>query len=96
MCPLSLRLTFRIQRSGVSSHADALRMEYNICVQACKYRNANFLIGIKARLIDKSKDKPQWTPATIEEISEFDLVPYLNNVEGPRLAFPYINDVSAT
>ncbi|KAG0236518.1 hypothetical protein BGW41_000386 [Actinomortierella wolfii] len=66
MSPTSLCVTLQQLREGRHLQiADCFRMEHQLCRQFLK--DHDFVEGVKALLIEKT-NKPQWKPATIEEV----------------------------
>lgn len=77
MSPTALKLTLEGLSRGkkLNSIAECLQMEFRM-MQRCMRRESDFYKGIRAVLIDKTKDSPKWNPSTVEgvkdeEIDEF-------------------------
>ena len=84
MCPLSLKISYEsFMRGFVMDLKGCLTMEYSLVMQLTVHRRTNFWVGIKAKLIDKKKETPEWVPASILEVN--DIGDYFANVEGPWL-----------
>ena len=65
--PLSQKVTLRLMREGAGkSLASCLRTDYRL-VERMVDGPSDFVEGIRALLIDKSKD-PKWKPATLEQV----------------------------
>lgn len=83
MSPTSLKLTFeQLKRGKTMLLPDCLKMEYRM---ACRVlENKDFYEGVRAVLVDKD-NKPNWTPAKLEEVKEADIQAYFqplpNNLE---------------
>ncbi len=85
MSPTSCKLTLRALREGARADiAEALRTEYRI-VCAIKHGH-DFFEGVRAQLVDKDRN-PQWSPATLAEVSEADIERYFEPPAGGDLAF---------
>jgi enoyl-CoA hydratase/carnithine racemase len=70
MSPTSLKVTLEGLKRGakLSSVGEALQMEYRMS-QAFMREGSDFYEGIRAALVDKD-GKPQWSPQTLEEVTE--------------------------
>lgn len=81
--PTSLLVTFRqLTKAKTMSMPEVMRMEYGIVQQMLKAHD--FMEGVRAVLIDKG-DKPQWRPATLQEVSEADIDAYFPDIENEEL-----------
>ncbi|MEM6851383.1 MAG: enoyl-CoA hydratase/isomerase family protein, partial [Pseudomonadota bacterium] len=67
--PLTLKVALRQLREGerLSDFKDNMRMEYRLVTRMIKTRN--FQEGIRAALIDKTKD-PKWEPGSLAEVDD--------------------------
>ena len=66
--PLAMATTLEMLRRGKNlSLADCFRMEYHLGSQW--FAKGDFMEGVRALIIDKDK-KPQWQPATIEQLEK--------------------------
>lgn len=66
--PLSFALAMDLlEQTRHSSLAEVFYLEFNVALYCCAY--GQFQEGIRALLIDKDK-KPNWQPATINEVSQ--------------------------
>jgi len=79
MSPTSLKLTLEQLNLGKSLDLKGcLRMEYRM-VQSCM-RHKDFREGVRATLIEKD-GKPQWNPATLEEVKDEHIQEYFAPLE---------------
>ncbi|KAG8757135.1 hypothetical protein FRC12_010383 [Ceratobasidium sp. 428] len=66
--PTSLRVALEAVRRGKNTQlADALQMEMGIATAFCTGASPDFVTGVNALLVEKSKDRPRWSPATLED-----------------------------
>lgn len=66
--PIAMATTLHmLRRAKDLSLADCFRMEYHLGTQW--FAKGDFMEGVRALIIDKDK-KPQWQPATIEELDQ--------------------------
>ncbi|KAG9099351.1 hypothetical protein FS749_001411 [Ceratobasidium sp. UAMH 11750] len=66
--PTSLRVALEAVRRGKHMQlADALQMEMGIAAAFCTGASPDFVTGVNALLVEKSKERPGWSPATLEE-----------------------------
>ena len=67
-CPLSVECTLELVRRvrGLDSIEQALGMEYRFTSRSAS--DGDFIEGIRAAIIDKDRN-PQWTPATLEDVT---------------------------
>ncbi|KAF9013952.1 3-hydroxyisobutyryl-CoA hydrolase [Cyathus striatus] len=69
--PTSLKIALAAIRRGKDMKLlDALNMELGIATAFCNGASPDFTTGIDAVLVKRSKDRPQWSPATVEEVSD--------------------------
>lgn len=92
--PTSLKVALKaIRRGKRMTLREALEMELKIASAYCSGASPDFDIGVKAVLIEKLKTRPEWSPSSLEEVSE-DIVsrffeptsPYVSSA--PRLEIP--------
>jgi 3-hydroxyisobutyryl-CoA hydrolase len=70
--PTSVKVTLKQLRAGQKwSMAQTFRNEHAIASKFMEH--PDFIEGVTALLVDKPKRTPQWTPATLEEVSEEDV-----------------------
>ncbi|KAF8651425.1 hypothetical protein AX16_004727 [Volvariella volvacea WC 439] len=92
--PTSLKVALRAVREGKrKSLLEVLNMEMRIATAYCNGASPDFATGVKALLVSKTSNRPQWSPNTLEEVTDeivsrfFDKSsPFLKNV--PALEFP--------
>ncbi len=67
--PQALKVTFRQMREGATkaSFADEMRSEYRLASRVASRHD--FQEGVRALIVDKD-NKPVWTPATLEDVSD--------------------------
>ena len=77
--PTSIKVTFRQIREGakLSSLKEVLQMEQRLVLRCCQ--DKDFYEGVRATLIDRD-NKPDWSPATIEEVSQEKVDHYFSNI----------------
>lgn len=81
--PTSLKLTFRQLRLGAKLDFDAcMRMEWRMANRVAK--GHDFYEGVRAVIIDKDH-KPNWKPATLEEVTKEDIDAYFAPMPGDEL-----------
>lgn len=77
--PTSLKVTLRQLRLGPSlSIADSLQREQIMASQFYD-KQGDFQLGVRSKLIDKSKVKPDWQPATVAEVTNEMVDEYFDN-----------------
>ncbi|KAI0811011.1 3-hydroxyisobutyryl-coenzyme A hydrolase [Irpex lacteus] len=69
--PTSLKVALEAIRRGkeMSLH-EALQMELNIATAFCSKASPDFATGVSAVLVEKIKERPQWSPATLPEVKD--------------------------
>ncbi|KAF9482807.1 3-hydroxyisobutyryl-CoA hydrolase [Pholiota conissans] len=68
--PTSLKVALRAIRQGAKlSLRDALNMELKMATAFCRGATPDFAIGVKAVLVEKTKERPQWEPSTFKEVN---------------------------
>ena len=84
--PTSLKVTFRQIREGakLGSLGDVLKMEQRLVLRCCE--DTDFYEGVRATLIDRD-NKPNWSPATIEEVSQEKIDHYFSDIGDRELKF---------
>ncbi|KAF7295519.1 3-hydroxyisobutyryl-CoA hydrolase, mitochondrial [Mycena indigotica] len=69
--PTSLKVALKAIRLGkTQSLTEALNMELKIATAFCNGASPDFTTGVTAVLMTKSKDRPDWKPSTVEEVSD--------------------------
>jgi enoyl-CoA hydratase/carnithine racemase len=82
MCPLSLKLVHEMVKRGKNlSYFQALEMEYNVILKMKKHRQFNFNLAIAKKLIQKKKEKIEWNPANLFDISDQKIQEFFENHE---------------
>ncbi|KAJ3515735.1 hypothetical protein NLJ89_g1579 [Agrocybe chaxingu] len=92
--PTSLKVSLEaIRRGKRQTLFEALEMELKIATAFCRGASPDFLTGVKAVLVSKSKEKPEWSPGSLKDVTPeivsrfFDpQSPYL--ADAPKLDFP--------
>lgn len=83
--PTSVKLTFAQLRRGKSlSLRDCMRLEWRICNHIAA--GHDFYEGVRAVIIDKDH-RPNWQPATLEQVSEAEIEAYFSPVPEGELQF---------
>lgn len=83
--PTSIKLTFAQLRRGKSlSLRDCMRLEWRICNHVAA--GNDFYEGVRAVIIDKDH-RPNWRPATLEQVSEAEIEAYFSPVPEGELQF---------
>nr|CAD6407223.1 enoyl-CoA hydratase/isomerase family protein [Rhizobium sp. Q54] len=79
--PTSLKLTLRLLRAGRESSGlvECLEREFGAGVEIL--RNHDFYEGVRAAIIDKDRN-PQWSPATLDEVTAESIDRYLGGKHG--------------
>ncbi|KAI0093896.1 3-hydroxyisobutyryl-coenzyme A hydrolase [Irpex rosettiformis] len=69
--PTSLKVALQALRRGkeMTLH-QALQMELNIATAFCSQASTDFATGVKAVLVEKIKERPQWSPPTLQEVGD--------------------------
>ncbi|KIP12319.1 hypothetical protein PHLGIDRAFT_27447 [Phlebiopsis gigantea 11061_1 CR5-6] len=72
--PTSLKVALAAVRKGKTStlHA-ALQTELNIATAFCSGASNDFITGVTAVLVEKTKGRPAWEPSTVEEVNDTDV-----------------------
>ena len=84
--PTSLKVAFRQIREGaeLKSLGEVLQMEQRLVLRCCQ--DKDFYEGVRATLIDRD-NKPQWSPATLEEVSAEKVDHYFSDLGDLELKF---------
>ena len=84
--PTSLKVAFRQIRegAGLKSLGEVLQMEQRLVLRCCE--DKDFYEGVRATLIDRD-NKPQWSPATLEEVSLEKVDHYFSDLGDLELKF---------
>lgn len=74
MSPTSMKITLEGLKRGMKANSvgEDLQMEFRMSQRCTRYKDTDFMEGVRALLVDKDKN-PQWNPRTLEEVSD-DLV----------------------
>ncbi|KAK0211170.1 3-hydroxyisobutyryl-CoA hydrolase [Desarmillaria ectypa] len=84
--PTSLKVALAAIRRGRDLDLwEALNMELRIATAYCSGASSDFIAGITAKLIDKSKGPPQWSPSSVKDVTE-DIVSRFFSAESAFLA----------
>ncbi len=85
-CPLSVACAIEIVREARKAQTieDILKLEYRFTHRSMSH--GNFLEGIRAQIIDKDR-KPNWQPATLEELTQDSIDLMLTSLETNELTF---------
>lgn len=77
--PIGVAVTLREMRLGKSWNiAEAFQNEHAIASEFM--RHPDFVNGVTARLITRSKERPNWKPNTLEEVQEQDVDKFFEKV----------------
>lgn len=88
--PISVAVTLRQMQTARSWNiAEAFQHEHNIAARFMAH--PDFVTGVTARLIERSKDRPSWKPNTIEEVTEREVKSFFNK----PLKLALLNDSEA-
>lgn len=80
MCPLSLKLAKESLKRGTNlTYLEALEMEFNVTVKVTEEIPHNFVTSIKHKLVEKKKNRPEWIPANLCEVSDAQVASYYEN-----------------
>lgn len=83
--PTSVKLTFaQLRRGRTLSLRDCMRLEWRICNHVAA--GHDFYEGVRAVIIDKDH-RPNWQPATLEQVSEAEIEAYFSPVPEGELQF---------
>ncbi len=83
--PTSVKLTFaQLRRGKTLSLRDCMRLEWRICNHVAA--GHDFYEGVRAVIIDKDH-RPNWQPATLEQVSDADIEAYFSPVPEGELQF---------
>ena len=84
--PTSLKVAFRQIREGaeLKSLGEVLQMEQRLVLRCCE--DKDFYEGVRATLIDRD-NKPQWSPATLEDVSAEKVDHYFSDLGDLELKF---------
>ncbi|KAF2259374.1 3-hydroxyisobutyryl-CoA hydrolase mitochondrial precursor [Lojkania enalia] len=85
--PTSVMVTLQQMRVGRSwSIAETFQREYDIA--SWFMRGHDFVEGVTARLIQRKKERPDWRPATFDEVTSEQINEYFQ----PRIGLPLISN----
>lgn len=81
--PTSLKVAFRQIREGaeLGSLGEVLAMEHRLVTRCCQ--DTDFYEGVRAALVDRD-NRPAWSPATLEEVTEDMVDRYFSPLEQDR------------
>nr|VWO94839.1 Mevalonyl-coenzyme A hydratase sidH (EC (Siderophore biosynthesis protein H) [Ganoderma boninense] len=73
--PTSLKVALQAIRRGKDmSLLEALQMEMNIATAFCSGDGPDFKTGVAAVLVEKSKDRPLWSPSELKDVQDKDIL----------------------
>ncbi|KAI0664689.1 3-hydroxyisobutyryl-coenzyme A hydrolase [Cubamyces menziesii] len=73
--PTSLKVALAAIRRGKQMNLlDALQMEMNIATAFCNGVTPDFKTGVFAVLVDKIKDRPNWSPSRLEDVEDSEIL----------------------
>ncbi|OSD08546.1 3-hydroxyisobutyryl-coenzyme A hydrolase [Trametes coccinea BRFM310] len=73
--PTSLKVALAaIRRGKHMSLLDALQMEMNIATAFCSGATPDFKTGVMAVLVEKIKERPNWSPSRLEDVDESEIL----------------------
>ncbi|KAI0636671.1 3-hydroxyisobutyryl-coenzyme A hydrolase [Trametes polyzona] len=73
--PTSLKVALAaIRRGKHMSLLDALQMEMNIATAFCSGVTPDFNTGVTAVLVEKIKERPNWSPARLEDVNDSEVL----------------------
>ncbi|KAF8911054.1 3-hydroxyisobutyryl-CoA hydrolase [Gymnopilus junonius] len=68
--PTSLKVALEAIRRGKKlTLLQTLEMELQLATAFCRGASTDFFTGIRAVVLDKSKERPNWSPATLQEVT---------------------------
>ncbi|KAJ8507483.1 hypothetical protein ONZ45_g10143 [Pleurotus djamor] len=75
--PTSLKVALEAIRRGKKlSLLEALKMELRIATAFCSGASSDFITGVRALLVEKTKARPAWSPSSLGEVSKADLAKF--------------------
>jgi len=78
--PIGVSVTLKALRLGKNWNiAQAFQNEYAIA--SVFMEHADFVTGVTARLIDRIKERPNWTPNTLEDVTNEDVNAFFKHVD---------------
>lgn len=70
-CPLSLKVAHEcFKRAATMDLYDIIEMEYNVTARLAEMKDSNFEIGVKHKIVNKLKGRPNWIPPSIAEVGD--------------------------
>ncbi|KAK3073565.1 hypothetical protein LTS18_014418, partial [Coniosporium uncinatum] len=82
--PISVAVSLRQMQVGRQwDIAETFKKEYNIAAHFM--RHPDFVTGVSARLINKTKERPQWKPNQLEDVTREDVDAFFESQEGGEL-----------
>ncbi|KAL0577803.1 3-hydroxyisobutyryl-CoA hydrolase [Marasmius crinis-equi] len=77
--PTSLKVALRAVRSGKTKNLlQALNMEFQIALACCSGATPDFKTGVEAVLVQKTRGRPDWSPSTLEEVTNEKIDEFFN------------------
>jgi len=68
--PTSLKVALKAIRRGKNlTLLETLNMELKIATAFCSGASPDFITGVKALIVDKSYERPNWSPANLDDVS---------------------------
>ncbi|KZV65416.1 3-hydroxyisobutyryl-coenzyme A hydrolase [Peniophora sp. CONT] len=93
--PTSLKVALQaIRRAKKMDLQHALAMELNIAQKFCSGTNPDFKTGVTAVMITKLKGRPEWSPASLADVSDATVEEYFTQETAPKLIMPRIEKES--
>jgi 3-hydroxyisobutyryl-CoA hydrolase len=84
--PIGVAVTLRSLRLGRDwDIAQAFQNEHEIA--RVFMRHSDFTTGVKARLVERSKERPSWAPNTLEDVTESDVDQFFAGINRQGLEF---------
>jgi len=69
--PTSVKVALKAIRAGRQmSLSECLDMELKIATAFCTGASPDFVVGVQAVLVDKIRDRPQWSPTSLNEVTD--------------------------
>ncbi|KAI0647366.1 3-hydroxyisobutyryl-coenzyme A hydrolase [Trametes meyenii] len=73
--PTSLKVALAaIRRGKQMTLLDALQMEMNVATAFCSGATPDFKTGVTAVLVEKIKERPNWSPARLEDVNDSEIL----------------------
>ncbi|KZP01133.1 3-hydroxyisobutyryl-coenzyme A hydrolase [Calocera viscosa TUFC12733] len=82
--PTALKVALEAQRKGNGiTLQEALQVELRFATAFCNGASPDFITGVRAVLEEKIKGRPEWQPATLEEISHATIIERFFSADSP-------------